>query len=84
MFPASNSTLYYEQAVSQLTALNKYKVFHVPIRLVGLFEEFDTNTNILWSIYEKQRSRRIIERKQGRCIISKGIKSTSRAIIRIL
>ncbi|EAZ90458.1 hypothetical protein CY0110_26562 [Crocosphaera chwakensis CCY0110] len=84
MFPASNSTLYYEQAVSQLTALTKYKVFHVPIRLVGLFEEFEQNINIVWSIYEKQRSRNIIEQKQGQCIISQGIKPTRRAIIRIL
>lgn len=38
MFPASNSTLYYEQAKRQLDALIKYNVVDVPIRLVGLFE----------------------------------------------
>ena len=37
MFPASNSTLYYEQGVSQLKALGEHGMFDVPIRLVGLF-----------------------------------------------
>jgi hypothetical protein len=36
MLPASNSTLYFEQAERQLKALTKYKVFELPIRLVGL------------------------------------------------
>ncbi len=37
MFPASNSTLYYEQAREQLESLRRLEVFNVPIRLVGLF-----------------------------------------------
>lgn len=47
MFPASNSTLYYEQAVNQLTALIKYQVFDVPIRLIGLFEQQNTIVPII-------------------------------------
>ena len=39
MFPASNSTLYYEQAVNQLASLATNRVFDVPIRIVGLFEQ---------------------------------------------
>ena len=84
MFPASNSTLYYEQAVKQLTALTKYKVFDVPIRLVGLFEKIEETTTIVWSQYEQQRSRKIIQQKQGQCIISLGKKQNSRSIIKIL
>ncbi len=84
MFPASNSTLYYEQAVQQLTALTKYKVFDVPIRLVGLFEKFEETTTIVWSQYEQQRSRKIIQQEQGQCIIAPGKKHNSRAIIKIL
>ncbi|MBX9736177.1 MAG: hypothetical protein K2X32_04560 [Phycisphaerales bacterium] len=38
MFDASNSTLYYEQALSQLSALAQNRVFNSPMRLVGLFE----------------------------------------------
>jgi hypothetical protein len=37
MFPASNSTLYYEQAQKQLDALAEQRVFTVPLRLAGLF-----------------------------------------------
>ena len=37
MFPASNSTLYYEQAKKQLDALAEQRVFTVPLRLAGLF-----------------------------------------------
>lgn len=84
MFPASNSTLYYEQAVKQLAALTQYKVFDVPIRLVGLFEKCEEKTTIVWSQYEQQRSRKIIQQKQLQCIISPGKKHNSKAIIKIL
>lgn len=36
VFPASNSTLYYEQAIAQLEVALSLGVFDVPIRLVGL------------------------------------------------
>ncbi|MDJ0729912.1 MAG: restriction endonuclease [Crocosphaera sp.] len=84
MVPASNSTLYYEQAVKQLTALTQYKVFDVPIRLVGLFEKFEEITTIVWSQYKQQRSRKLIQQKQCQCIISPGKKHNSRAIITML
>jgi hypothetical protein len=45
MFPSSNSTLYYEQALNQLNALAQHGVFTVPIRLVGLFE----NVGPVWA-----------------------------------
>jgi len=36
LFPASQSTLYFEQARAQLEAASKFRVFSIPIRLVGL------------------------------------------------
>tara|TARA_R110000744_G_C19366200_1_gene561934 strand:+ start:2353 stop:3024 length:672 start_codon:yes stop_codon:yes gene_type:complete len=39
MFPASNSTLYYEQAVSIISQMDEHGVLDVPIRVVGLFED---------------------------------------------
>ena len=51
MFPASNSTLYYEQAVKQLTALAKNGVFDVPIRLVGLFEGTEREIEVCFTDY---------------------------------
>ncbi|MDY7002823.1 MAG: restriction endonuclease [Cyanobacteriota bacterium] len=69
MFPASNSTLYYEQAVKQLTALTEYKVFDVPIRLVGLFESINTTISSVWTEYQGQRSRTIKNQKSCQCQI---------------
>ncbi len=81
MFPASNSTLYYEQAVNQLSALAKYNVFDVPIRLVGLFENFKPNIPIIWTEYKQQRSRTIINQQNRNCNISRGASSKSRAVL---
>lgn len=55
MFPASNSTLYFEQAVKQLDSLMKHRVFTVPIRLIGLFEILGKNTKAVWTEYENPR-----------------------------
>ena len=69
MFPASNRTLYYEQAVNQLTALTQYKVFDVPIRLVGLFESINTTVSSVWTEYQGQRSRTIKNQQSCQCQI---------------
>jgi hypothetical protein len=55
MFPASNSTLYYEQAKKQLTALARNHVFDVPIRLVGLFSPQTGTTPIQYTKYSASR-----------------------------
>ena len=55
MFPASNSTLYYEQARDQLNELSKHKVFAAPIRLVGLFEEPGEVVDASWNTYHAKR-----------------------------
>ena len=51
MFPASNRTLYYEQAVKQLTALTEHKVFDVPIILIGLCENINTTVSSVLTEY---------------------------------
>ena len=77
MFPASNSTLYYEQAEKQLTALNKLRVFSIPIRLVGLFSEQEESIDIVWTEYRGTQSRDVINREQriGRIIPGKRYRS---------
>jgi hypothetical protein len=82
LFPASNSTLYYEQAVHQLTSLAKYQVFSVPIRLVGLFVERTGIIPAVWTGYTATRYSRTVQtqvprrfvvssrRPDGRCTFS--------------
>ena|ERR1035438_7217979 len=60
MFPASNSTLYYEQAISQLTALTRNKVFDIPMRLIGLFERVGVNVNVKCTAYGNARYSRMV------------------------
>ncbi len=65
MFPASNSTLYYEQGISQLSALAQHRVFSVPIRLIGLFSrlgEIEAN----WSVYAASRYSRTMQTREMR------------------
>lgn len=70
MFPASNSTLYYEQAANQLASLSKNKVFDVPIRLVGLFEQTGTPINIKMTQYSSGRSRTVASRLDCDCTVT--------------
>ncbi|MDZ8031252.1 hypothetical protein [Nostoc sp. DedSLP04] len=85
MFPASNSTLYYEQAVNQLTALAKNQVFDVPIRLVGLFEQQNTIVPIIWTEYlSKRYSRTVNTRVNRQCQIIAGRSARSRCLINLL
>lgn len=63
MFPASNSTLYYEQARNQLNSLAEYNVFDAPIRLVGLVDDFNKDMDIVKTLYASERySRSVTER----------------------
>ena len=65
MFPASNSTLYFEQAVRQVSALAENDVFETPIRIVGLFESEESVVNAVWTEYENPRySRSAVSREQ--------------------
>jgi hypothetical protein len=56
IFPASNSTLYYEQAVAQVGAVTKLKTFSIPIRLVGLTIPVDASSvDVTWTEYKIPR-----------------------------
>jgi Restriction endonuclease BglII len=84
MFAASNSTLYYEQAVDQLTALAQNNVFDVPLRLVSLFEAYGSSPPVVWTTYSAARySRTVSTRRTATAHIEKGRKAASRAIITI-
>lgn len=70
MFPASNSTLYYEQAFRQLSALAEKSVYDAPIRLVGLFEKYG-DVAVTWTEYHKPRySRTVVSRSNRTAAIS--------------
>ena len=56
MFPASQSTLYYEQAVAQLSSLSAHNIFTVPVRLVGLFSRMGEG-EALWCTYSGRYAR---------------------------
>jgi hypothetical protein len=53
--PASNSTLYYEQAKNQLDALSNYSVFSIPVRLIGLTENVDVPIKVKNVLYDNAR-----------------------------
>ena|SRR5271157_54673 len=73
MFPASNSTLYYEQALKQLNGLAKFKLFSVPMRVVGLFSPVQVGVPATFTTYSKPRySRTVSEHSSITCDISAG------------
>jgi hypothetical protein len=58
MFPASNSTLYYEQAKAQVSAAVGFNAFTVPIRLVGLVLSPNTQqAEVDWNEYPARYGR---------------------------
>jgi len=63
MFPSSNSTLYYEQAQKQLSALSEGKVFDVPIRLIGLTSATGETVSAKWTDYSSARYSRTVHRQ---------------------
>lgn len=85
MFKASNSTLYYEQAVSQVDALAQHNVFDVPVRIVGLFETSAPDVAVIWTEYENPRySRTVITRWERHCRIENGRGTNSRSSIMLI
>lgn len=80
MFPASQSTLYYEQAEQQVDAFATNSVFDIPIRLVGLFEEVPSTVEARWTEYHAPRySRTVVTQETRRCEIAPGVRTASRA-----
>ncbi len=57
ILPASNSTLYYEQACAQLGAVTKYDTFEIPIRMVGLTLPAGDATTAIWTAYPGRYAR---------------------------
>lgn len=83
MLPASQSTLYFEQAVGQTNFLNSWRIFEIPIRLIGLYENTGDSILSRWIKYKNPRySREPIEQKDIRCSIQFPEKG-KRAIIKI-
>jgi len=83
MFPASNSTLYYEQAQNQIEALTSHEVIEVPIRLIGLQEKMGT-VEAVWSEYTNARYSRELEgRKDVSCHIEEDSRKGSRCNLSI-
>jgi hypothetical protein len=63
--PASNSTLYYEQAEYQLESLRRNSIFNIPIALIGLFPPSNDRFPAIWTDYDDPRySRTVIDRRE--------------------
>ena len=70
MFPASNSTLYYEQGVNQLVELSRNGVFDVPTRMVGLFSDIGMVDAVCTNYHALRYSRTVVEQTIKRVDIS--------------
>jgi hypothetical protein len=81
MFPASNSTLYYEQAVKQLTELARHRVLDIPIRLVGLFTRRGLIDATFTGYHTARYSRTVVDRSSRKCRVSAGPTGRSRTKI---
>lgn len=83
IFPASNSTLYYEQAIGQVDFLNRLEIFEIPVRLIGLYEKPGISIHSKWSNYPNPRySRKPVNRKDVECSVLLPVNHT-RGIIEI-
>ena len=84
MFPASNSTLYYEQAVKQLDELIRHDLFRVPIRVIGLFSPIGEPVDAVFTEYQNPRySRTVVTQRALGCTMVRGPTPRSRAIPRV-
>jgi hypothetical protein len=82
MFPASNSTLYFEQACNQLDALASHNVFDIPVRLVGLMSPISNSVPCAWTTYDDPRYSRTVKLEQKLNVkITAGKQRKSRTII---
>lgn len=83
MFPASNSTLYFEQARNQLAALAKHKVFDAPVRLVGLAERLGAVRCVYTEYQNPRHSRKVVRQRRRKCEILGGANTDNRARIKL-
>jgi hypothetical protein len=64
-FPASNSTLYFEQANAQIDTVTTLGVFEVPIRLIGLMVPPNaTELDADWNVYSGRYARQAVTTQQ--------------------
>lgn len=65
LFPASQSTLYFEQALAQLTAVFQYGAFDLPVRLVGLtIPDGVREIDAVWSEYGGRYAREPVGQRE--------------------
>ncbi len=65
LFPASNSSLYFEQARAQFAAATNFNAFTIPIRLVGLTIEPQVDRyQAIWTEYADRTSRTALRTAQ--------------------
>jgi hypothetical protein len=84
MFPASQSTLYYEQAVNQVGAVVQAGALTVATRVVGLFEAVPSTVNAYWTAYHAARySRTVVARTLRVCDIGAGRTASARAVVTV-
>jgi hypothetical protein len=84
MFPSSNSTLYYEQALKQLAEFAKYGVFDVPVRVVGLLEEAGIPVPAVWNEYPRRYSRAPSSSRRVECKLIGGRRQNSVCTIELI
>lgn len=84
MFPASNSTLYYEQAIRQLTELSRNEVLEIPIRVVGLFSPVGTVEVHHTGYHAARYSRTVVTQDKKSVQITRGRGANSRSSLRFI
>lgn len=83
MFPSSNSTLYYEQAVKQLSALAQHGLIKSPMRLVGLFEDLHERINAVWHEYPQRYSRSAANSTKVQCTLIRREAANARCVVQL-
>lgn len=82
LFPASNSTLYYEQALRQMNFLMGIRAVQMPVRLIGLTADQNAPMDAVFTRYHAPRySRTVVDRIIIRCVLRPGRDLNSRCRI---
>lgn len=77
IFPASQSTLYFEQAVELTGVLSGNRIFDMPVRVMGLQEQVNTVIDAIFTTYHLARtSRTIVTQVRQQCSVSLRPRST--------
>lgn len=82
--PASNSTLYFEQAARQIADLIRLRIFQVPLRIVGLTENLDARVPAQLVTFRNPRYSRDIVGTDLRKVILRAPSATSRSKVEVV